>query len=473
MIKAALPPGPRSWLPIREVRALQRDVIGFLGDLKRTYGDVSCFRVGPQLVYFVTHPDFVQDVLVTHHRSFGKTWLLRTVDKALGNGMINSRGEANRRKREMIMPALQKHRVTGYADAMIRIADRTACGWQDGATVDMVQEMIRLTMAIVTETLFGADIRHRVDDVARTIAELFEVYTRSRSHFWDMFERVRFLPGRRRFDHALDRLDATLYDLIERRRRSGEEKDDVLGVLLAARDENGRALSDRELRDEAIAMFLAGHETTTNLFAWFWYLLSQHPEVEDELHLEVDAVCADRLPRAEDRDRLPFMRKVLAESLRLYPLAYVIPRRVLEPCQLGQFTLRPGALLLLGVYHMHRDPRYFDEPDRFDPRRWTPEMKERLPRGAYRPFGAGPHSCPGEHFAWVESTLAMAVLTQRWKARVVPGHTVIANPIVFLRPRAPMPMILTRRQCPAPISGGFHAEDMRSAPGSARHAANP
>lgn len=447
MAQATLPPGPRSLLPIREIRALRRDILGFLEDLKRTYGDVSCFRVGPKLVYFVSSPDLIHDVLVTHHRSFGKTWVLRTASEALGNGLINSRGEDNRRKREVVMPALHKPRIAGYAETMVRVADRTARTWQDGATVDMVQEMIRLTMAIVNETLFGADISEEADEIGREITELFEVYTRMGSPLGELFERVRFLPAQRRFNRAKKRLDATIYDLIDRRRRSGEERDDVLGVLLSARDEEGRAMTDRQLRDEAIAMFLAGHETTTNLLAWLWCLLSQHPEAEAELHHELDAVLGDRLPEVADCERLTFLRKVICETLRLYPLSYVIPRDVLDACQLGLFTLRPGALILVGIYCMHRDPRYWDEPDRFIPHRWTPEMKKGLHRHAYRPFGAGPHTCLGEHFAWVESTLAMAVLTQRWKARVVPGHTVTANPIVFLRPRAPVPMTLTRRQC--------------------------
>lgn len=446
MSQASLPPGPRSLLPLREIRAIRRDVLGFLEHLKLTYGDFSCFRMGPKLVYYVSDPDLIHDVLVTHHRSFGKTWLLRTVSEALGNGMINSRGEINRRKRELVMPALVKPRVPGYAETMVHVADRTSRRWQDGATVDMVQEMVRLTMAIVTETLFGADIGDEADEVGCAITEIFEIYSRTRSPFGEIFERVRFLPARRRFDRATERLDATIYDLIDRRRRSGEERDDVLGVLLAARDEEGRPMTDRQLRDEAIAMFLAGHETTTNLLAWLWCLLSQYPEAEAELHDELDAVLGDRLPNVADFERLPFLRKVIYETLRLYPLPYVIPREVLDACQLGPFTLRPGSLILVGIYSMHRDPRYWDEPDRFLPHRWTPEMKKRLHRHAYRPFGAGPHSCPGEHFAWVESTLAMAVLIQRWKARVVPGHTVTANPIVFLRPRAPVPMTLTRRQ---------------------------
>lgn len=444
-----LPPGPRALLPIRELRALRRDILGFLEHMTRSYGDISCFRVGPELVYLVTHPDFVYEVLVAQHRSFGKTWIFRTVDRFLGHGIVNSHGEANRRKRQMVMPALHKQRIAGYADTMIRLADRTANSWQDGATVDMVQEMLRLTMTMVTETLFGADIREEADEVGRAITELHMIYRRGMSPLGEVFEHIPFLPARRRFDRAKERLDATIYDLIDRRRRSGEDRDDVLGRLLAARDDSGRPLTDREVRDEAIGMFVAGHESTANLLAWLWWLLFEHPEIEAKLHRELDDVLGGRLPEPQDSERLPFLRQVLTEALRLYPLSYVIPRRVLEPCPMGPFMLRPGSLILVGIYYIQRDPRYFESPDRFDPHRWTPELRERLPRDAYRPFGAGPHSCPGEQFAWAESTLAIATLAQRWRARLAPGHTVTANPIVFLRPQAPIPMIVTRRQAGA------------------------
>jgi len=445
MSSTSLPPGPRSLIPLREIRALRQDVAAFLQHTAATYGDVSSFRLGPWLFYIVSHPSLIQDTLVNLHASLRKTWILGNVEDGLGQGMLTSKGDFHMRQRKLVQPALHKQRVFGYAKTMISIADRMAQGMRDGATLDMADEMRQLTLSVVAQTLFGSDLAEEADDIGRAITQLTEIYLRLKSPLGQLLNRFSFLPSNRRFERARNRLDETIYRIIAARRVSGEERDDLLALLLSATDENGAAMPDRLVRDEAVALFLAGHETSGITLTWTWYLLSQHPDVEAEFHAELDAVLSGRLPQPEDLERLTFTRKVIEEAIRLYPAIYVIPRRAEAPCDLGGYAVRPGALVLVSIYNVHRDARFYAEPERFNPHRWTPEMKDALPRYAYCAFGGGPHACLGERFAWTELILVMAVLGQRWKARLAPGHVVGLNPLVNLRPRGGMPMVLERR----------------------------
>jgi cytochrome P450 len=305
--------------------------------------------------------------------------------------------------------------------------------------------MRRLTLSVVAQTLFGSDIADEADEIGRAITRLSEIYVRVKSPIGQILNYLPFLPVNRRFEQAKRRLDETIYRIIRERRDSCEARDDLLAMLLASRYEDGAAMPDSLVRDETVSLFLAGHETTGITLTWIWYVLSQHPEVEDEFHRELDEVLSGRLPQPDDLERLPFTRKIVAETIRLYPAIYLIPRRAAEPCTLGGFAVRPRSLVLVNIYNVHRDPRFFADPERFHPLRWTPAMKDSLPRYAYCAFGAGPHACMGEMFAWTEAMLVMAVMGQRWKARVAPGHTVGLNPLVNLRPRNGMPMTLIRR----------------------------
>ncbi len=443
--KPPLPPGPRSLLSIREIRALRHGILDFFQLLAREYGDISCFRIGPQLIYVVCHPDIIQDTLVKHHASLRKTWILGNVEDGLGKGMLTSTGDFHRRQRKLVQPALHKQRVAGYAKTMIGIADCVANGLRDTAPVDMHEEMRRLTLSVVAQTLLGSDLAEEAEELGAAITQLTEMYARVTTPLGPLLNRLPFLARNRRFEQAKKRVDDTIYRLIAQRRGTGEEREDLLAMLLNARDDDGTSMGDSLVRDEMVSIFLAGHETTAIALTWSWYLLSQHPEVEAEFHHELATVLGGRLPQPEDVERLTFTRNVVTESIRLYPPIYVIPRRALEPCPLGAYTVRPGALILVNVYSAHHDARYYVEPERFDPHRWTREMKEQLPRYAYCAFGGGPHACMGEGFAWTEAVLVMAILGQRWKARVAPGHVITMNPLVNLRPKNGMPMVLTRR----------------------------
>jgi cytochrome P450 len=434
-------------MPLREIRAFRRDFLGFLVQMANTYGDIAHFRFGLQPLYLVSHPDYIQEVLVTQHHSLPKTWILELARDALGNGMLTSNGEYHRRQRKLIKPVLHKHRIPDYAETMVCLADRTATDWQNGATIDMAHEMMRLTLAVVSQTLFSSDLDETATEIGQSISEMAEMYERAKSPFADQINRLPFLPSNRRFKRALGRLDAAIHRIIDRRRRSGETPDDLLTLLLAARnEEDGSPLTDQQVRDEALAVFLAGQETTSDVLAWTWYLLSQHPEAEAEFHRELDVVLDGRLPDPRDLERLAYTRNMLTETMRLYPPGYVLPRRAAEPCSVGPYTVPPGAILLTNIYRVHRDPRFYDDPERFNPNRWTQEMKQRLPRFAFCPFGGGPHACLGDYFAWADAMLLMAVLGLRWKASLIPGSPVAPRPLVNLRPRYGIPMKLTRRK---------------------------
>jgi len=441
----SLPPGPRTVLPIRNALALRRDIIGFFCKLTRTYGDVVFVSLGPRRLYLLNHPDLIQEVLVTRHRSFRKSWIMQQAKYVIGEGLLTSEGDFHRRQRKLIQPAFHRQRISAYADIMADYAARTAARWQPGETVDMAQEMMRLTLSVVAKALFDADVESEADEIGAALTDVLGFFDRLLSPLAPILNKMP-LPSNRRFEQALARLDATIYRIIEERRASNRDRGDVLSMLLSALDEDdGGVMTDKQVRDEALTLFLAGHETTAIALTWTWYLLSQHPRVEQKLHRELDAVLGGRPATLDDLPRLEYARKVLTESMRLYPPAYMLSREAVEDVPLGNYVVPEGDIVVMSQYAIHRDPRFYERPETFDPDRWTPEMQERLPRFAYFPFGGGPRVCIGEAFAWTEGLIVLAALAQRWRARLVPEHPVALRPLITLRPRHGMRMKLERR----------------------------
>lgn len=441
-----LPPGPKRKLFGGNFLAFRRDPLNYLQNLAREYGDIVSFRMGPQDVVFLNHPDYVKDVLVTHNHSFKKGRALQRAKRLLGEGLLTSEGEFHRRQRRLAQPAFHRQRVASYARSMVAYAAQTSERWQDGETRDISEEMMRLTLAIVGKTLFDADVERDARDVGEALTAIMDLFNMMLLPFAELLEKLP-LPQKRRFEKAKGQLDAIIYRLIEERRRSGEDHGDLLSMLLLAQDEEERSggMTDEQVRDEALTIFLAGHETTANALTWTWYLLSQHPEIEARLHEELDAVLEGRLPEFNDVAHLRYTEMVLAESMRLFPPAWAIGRLSLEDYEVGGYRLPAGSLVLLSQYVMHRDARYFPEPERFDPSRWLPEARETRPQYAYFPFGGGVRRCIGEGFAWMEGVLLLAALAQRWRLRLVPNHPVKTNPIITLRPRHGMLMTLEKR----------------------------
>ena len=452
MVTAALklPPGPRRALPGNPLfgfLAFRRDALGFLTQLAREYGDIVFFRMGPQRVYMLNHPDLIKDALVTHQDSFMKGRALQRSKRLLGEGLLTSEGEYHRRQRRLAQPAFHRQRIEAYGEVMLDYAARACAKWQDGATLDLSREMMRLTLAIVAKTLFDADVERDAEDVGAAFTEIMSLFQMLMLPYSEYLEKLP-LPATRRFERARARLDAVIYRIIAERRREGRDHGDLLSMLISAQDSEGDGgqMSDEQLRDELMTLFLAGHETTANALAWVWYLLAAHGEVERKLHAELAEVLGERLvPTVADYPRLRYTEMVVTEAMRLYPPAWVVGRLALRDLPVREYVIPAGALVLVSQYVLHRDARFFPAPTRFDPERWTPAARESRPVYAYFPFGAGARRCIGEGFAWMEVVLLVATIARRWRLMLVPGQTVTPHPRITLRPKAGIAVTLARR----------------------------
>jgi cytochrome P450 len=441
----AHPPGPpNSWLAAFRFAA-GRNPLAFFAQLKQ-YGDVAYVAMGAEHMYLVSDPAAIRDVLVTHQRAFKKGRGLERSKQLLGEGLLTSEGEAHLRQRRLLQPAFHKDRIASYATAMTDYAGRISRGWTDGRAVDVAEEMMRLTLGIVGKTLFDADVEAKAKEVGQAMTDVMESFWTIMLPFANIIQRLP-LPSIRRSHQARERLDAIMYDMIAERRRLPGDRGDLLSMLLLAQDEEagGRGMTDTQVRDEAMTLFLAGHETTANALAWTWYLLGEWPEAEAALHEELDRVLGGREPTLADLPALPYVEKVVTESMRLYPPAWIIGRRALVDYRIGQYVLPAGSIVITSPYLVHRDARFFPDPERFEPARWTPAFKASLPPFAYFPFGGGARRCIGESFAWMELALVVATLAQRWRLRLVPGHPVVPQAVVTLRLKHGLKMIPSAR----------------------------
>ncbi|HEX6177602.1 MAG TPA: cytochrome P450 [Thermoanaerobaculia bacterium] len=442
-----LPPGPQSRIPFRFLRAMQRDPLGFLSQLAREYGDAAYFRIGRQPVYVFAHPDHVRDVLVTKGRSFMKGLALQRTKIVLGEGLLTSEGELHRRQRRLVLPAFHHERIRHYGEVMVEYALRTRERWRDGQALDMSHEMSRLTLAVVAKTLFDANVDDEADEIGGALTEIMEMFPLLLTPFAEILVRLP-LPRTIRFRGALARLDRTIYALIAERRASGEDRGDLLSMLLVAQDaeSGGEVMSDLQVRDEAMTLFLAGHETTANALAWTFYLLAQNRDAEGRMHEELEEVLRGGAPTPADYPRLKYTEMVLAESMRLFPPAWGIGRLSTEEVEIAGYTLPPKSLALLAQWVTHRDPRWFPDPLRFDPMRFTDEAKASRPRFAYFPFGGGTRICIGEGFAWMEGVLLLATIAQKWRFETAGTHPVEPLPLITLRAKGGIPMTAVSRR---------------------------
>jgi cytochrome P450 len=442
-------PGPKKTLwPGGQMLGFQRDPLGFLTRLARRYGDVAQFRVGPLRAFLLNEPELVRDLLVTHHERFHKGRALQRAKRLLGEGLLTSEEEFHRRQRRLAQPAFHRQRVNAYGATMIEYAERTSERWREGQTLDVAQEMMRLTLAIVGKTLFDADVESEADEIGEALTDVMELFSYLMIPYSELLEHLP-LPQTRRFKRARARLDAVIYRIIEDRRRGAADRGDLLSMLLLAVDEEGdrTGMTNEQLRDEVMTIFLAGHETTANALAWTFYLLSQNPEAERRLHEELDAVLAGRAPTVEDVPALRYTEMVVAEAMRLYPPAWGLGRMAVADHEAGGYHIPAGSLVLVSQFVMHRDARYFPEPERFDPERFTPEAKAARPQFSYFPFGGGVRRCIGEGFAWMETTLTLASLARRWRLRLPPGHRAEMQARITLRPgKGGIPVTLEKRK---------------------------
>jgi cytochrome P450 len=425
---------------------MQRDATNFLERIAREYGDVVFFRIGPRKLYLFVQPDAIREMLVTHDRAFVKSLALQRTKIVLGEGLLTSEGEFHLRQRRLAQPAFHRDRIRRYAEVMCAYAMRMRERWTDGQHLDIHHEMMRLTLAVVAKTLFDADVEAQADEIGGALTEIMLMFPLLINPIAELVLKLP-LPQVRRFRRSLGRLDRTIYDVIASRRAGGEDRGDLLSMLLLAQDAEGQSggMTDLQVRDEAMTLFLAGHETTANALAWTWYLLAQNPDAEREMHREIDEVLGDREPSPDDYPRLRYTEMVLAESMRLFPPAWSVGRMATSDVKIGGYDLPAGSVAIASQWVTHRDARFWPEPLRFDPLRFTDEAKLARTKFAYFPFGGGSRICIGESFAWMEGILLLATLARRWRMRLVPGHPVIPAPSITLRPKHGMRMVLERR----------------------------
>jgi cytochrome P450 len=420
-----------------------RDPFAFVTRGARDYGDVARFRLGPLIFYLLSHPRDIEYVLRGNHRNFRKDKGTRLLSSVLGEGLVTSDGEHWRRHRRLAQPAFQVEQVERYGAVMVEYAERLLGEWRPGQTRDVHADMMRLTLEIVAQTLFSATAAGQADRVGRAMEEVMRFWASPLALVpWLWWLPV---PANLRYRRAVRDLDATLRDTIAGRRAAGPGADDLLSRLLPARDEEGGRLTDRQLRDELVTLFLAGHETTALALSFCFYLLARHPDAEARLAAELDEVLGGRLPCAADVPRLRYTGWVVREAMRLFPPVPSIGREALADCEIGGYAVPKGAQLALVQWVVHRDRRWFDDPEDFRPERWENDLARRLPRCAYFPFGDGPRVCIGQHFAVMEAVLILATVTRRFRLALAPGFTLELLPSVTLRPRRGVPMVLAAR----------------------------
>jgi cytochrome P450 len=446
MTRNHLPPGPRHhYLPGALLLEYTRDQLGFLQRVAGQYGDLTYFRLGFDHVAFFNHPDLVEEVLVTRARSFHQPQIMMEAQRVIGQVLLTAEGELHRKQRRLMQHAFMRDRIHQYAPEIIRHAARTRERWTAGAQVDVAHEMMGLTLGVASQTLFGVDIEERADAFSAAFNEA-AWYVGLMSYFpHGGFLDHLPLPGTRHFHQARAQLQAIAADVIAQRRQSGEDRGDLLSLLIHSHEAGGPA-ADVQVCNEVLAILMAGHETTARGLTWTWYLLSQHPEVEARFHAEIDAVLGGREPTMDDRPNLPFTEMVFAESLRLFPPIFSLERQLSADYPVRDYVLPAGTTVILSPFVMQRSPQWYSDPERFDPDRMTSEARAERPRFSYFPFGGGQRQCVGEPFAWTEAVLVLASLGQKWRLRLAPGHEVVPEPMMTLRPRGGMPMLLEARR---------------------------
>jgi cytochrome P450 len=454
------PEGPRSVLPGGVFLGPPRDFLGFLETTFARHGDFAHWRMGPFHTYLLAHPDDVHAVLVRDAAGFTKGPALRSAKATLGEGLLTSDGELHRRPRKLIQPLFHAKKVDAYAETFVGFAGRAGARWRAGETVDLNVEMTRLTLEVVTKVLFDTDIEPEVRQIGRDMQVVVTMFDRVRNPLAPLLNRVPFLPSNRRYVRAFDRIRGVIDRLIADRRARPTERMDLLSLLLSARVDASEvegdaahggggkgavALTDKQVRDHAITLFMAGHETTANALVWTFYLLSRHPEADARLGGELRAVLDGRAATAEDVDRLPYARAVLAESMRLYPPAWVVARQTARPYTIRGHTAPANSIFMMSQWVTHRDARWWPDPLAFKPERWLGAPPAGRPRLAYFPFGSGPRACIGESFAWLEAGLILATLARDWRMEyLLPGEPRLHGTIT-LRPQHAMPMRLVGR----------------------------
>ncbi len=438
VFRSRRPPGPGGVFGVRNLIALDRAMFEFAERQQRDHGDLVRVPLLGREYYFLYHPDDIEAVLVRHDKQVRKDEMTRGLSRALGQGLVTSDGDTWRRHRKLVSFAFTPKRIRTYAESMVEVGARGLTNWRDGQVLDIHDEMSRITMEVVGEVLFGADVDADTRAVGRAMEHVNEFFSNSLEMYLRLPDWVP-TPRLRRFGRAVRIIDEVVYRIIDQRRRRGRGASagerDLLGALFDAQEHTDMSLSSTEVRDHCVTLFLAGHETTALALVHALYFLGCHPEVEALFHAELKSVLGGCVPSVAQARQLVYTERVIKEAMRLYPPVWGVGREVVQPFELRGYVMPRGAQLLTYQWVVHRDPRWYRDSLVFDPDRWLPERANRRPRLSYFPFGAGPRICIGNHLAMMESILLLALIGQRYRLRPMPGERMEFQPSVTLRPR--------------------------------------
>lgn len=442
------PRGPRvSRLDGFLLATRRRDILKFLIRVAGEYGDLVHFQIGPRRIFLLNHPDYIKAALTGHYESFVKGRQVRRTRHFLGDGLLTSEGEFHRRQRRLIQPAFHRQHFTAHESVIMEHGLRLRKRWQHGQQLDIMREMKGLMLAITSKMIFDTKTDAEADEINEAVALVISQFQLFGSPLGNLLAKLP-MSGARRVRKAQDRLDGIVRRRIAERRQSGEDHGDLLSMLISALDEpsSDKQMDELTVRDEAVTFFLAGYETMGTALAWTWFLLAQDHAVQAELHAELDTVLGSRLPALADLPQLRYTKMVFAEAMRMYPPAWVLARYLIKDFETGGYVMPAGSIVILSQYLMHHDARYFPDPSRFDPQRWTSELKATRPQYSYFPFGGGPRGCLGEGLAWIQGTLLIATIAQSWRVQAVPSRPVELHPLITLQPKRKIMLELARRE---------------------------
>jgi cytochrome P450 len=451
-ISQGLPPGPQGNFLLGSIVEVSRDWLGFYQHCADQYGDVVRVRLAHVPVYLVVHPRDIETVLITNAANFTKSADYRALARVLGNGLLTSEGHFWQRQRGLIQPAFHKQNIQAYASAMTRAAERMLNSWKDGGVRNLHDDMMRVTLEIVGQCLYGAEVSGAAERVGKAMEVVTQGFVTNASLAL-LFPFDIPVSFARRESRAIRNLNEIIGGIIHERRASNQRREDLLDTLLRVRDAEGKPMSDVQLRDEVMTLFLAGHETTAIALSWACYLIAQHRDVEAKIAEELRTVLAGRVPNPDDLPKLRYTEMVLKETLRLYPAVWGIGRRAIAECELGGYRIPAGANIFILQWRTQRDARFFPEPEQFAPERWSedPVRSGKIPRFAYFPFGGAPRVCVGASFAMMEATLLLAMIQHRYHLELVPNHPVEVLASVTLRPKHGIRMIAKSRASSIPL----------------------
>lgn len=458
-MKPSIPPGPKGLPLVGSFFEYFQDPTGFVTKIVQQYGPIVHFKLGGQSFYQLSHPDLIREVLMTQSKCFEKTGGLQRAKRVIGNGLLSSNGEDHRSQRKMLMPAFHPEQINAYAPIMAQYASEAAESWKNGQTLDLSETILDITLRITGKILLDLDFNAQAThQISKDLNVIFEHFT------WLFIPITKYLeflplPNIRRFKQAKDRLDVLILQCILERKKDKRQREDMLSVLLQLTNEKGAPMSSEQIRNQVMTLFLAGHETIATALTWTFYCLSQNPEAEARLHEELNLVLGQRLPSLEDLPKFEYTRRVFAESMRLYPPVWNLSRKATQDFKAGEYVIPKGSIVGVSQFVMHRDPKYFPDPLRFDPDRFLPEIANKRPAFAYFPFGAGQRSCIGEYMGWMEGILILAAIAQKQSLTLNQPQLPALQPRITLRPKN---KILVRIQKKS-TQGDFHASTQTSA----------